>query len=63
MGTIRMKLDLTPEDQLLLTVAIDQSLASARRQQKTSKQPQIRQVYEAQERALVLLQGKIAAAK
>lgn len=47
----------------LLTTAIDQSIASAKRAQTSGKSPQIKQVYQQHEAELQALKGLIVNAK
>lgn len=57
------KLELTPEELEVVKQGLAQAEASAKRAQNTSKQPQIKQVYEQHEAFIKGLQAKIATAR
>lgn len=58
-----MKIEITEDERAMLTVAVDQSIASAKRSQTSGKSPQIKQVYQVHEAALQALKGKIVSAR
>lgn len=49
----------TNQEKTVLLNALDQAIASAKRQQKTGKQPQIQEAYAVAERVLVDLKNKV----
>lgn len=57
------KIELNRDEQNIIIDGLDKALASARRQQNTSKQPAIAEVYKTIERNILAVQMKIADAK